>query len=124
MRTLVFILAALVLGPYAVAEDESQPIRFIIFNRLGPNFSEKTRETEAEALRQHVVLYRRLAREGIIEFGGRLEGEPALGISVTRPGVHRDQLLELLEESAITKGLIETEIREMEVQLPAPEEVG
>lgn len=87
----------------------------MVFNRPGPNWHRRA-EFAADAA-EHRNIYVRLADRGDILAGGRLEGDPAVGISIFRPGIaERDIRPQLENDRLVREGVIAIEFRMLALQ--------
>lgn len=123
MHTYILITLALMAGaPLAAqtakpAEPAAQPeSHLVVFNRLGPSFA-RMQELRDAAL-AHQKLYRDFAAQGKIIAGGRMTGEPVLGLSVFAADVDKAQIRRMLEgDPAVKAGIVAIEFREWQLQM-------
>ncbi|WP_374469535.1 hypothetical protein [Phenylobacterium sp.] len=108
---------AIALGVLAAPAAAAPPTtHLVVFNRPGPNFARAADLRDAALA--HQALYRRLAAEGKIVAGGRMEGEPALGLSVFAPDIDPQEMRRLLtEDLAVKAGLVAIEFRDWQLQM-------
>ncbi len=121
---LVLALAIGAVAAPAAAQPAAKPApapaagatHLVVFNRLGPNAARMNELREAALA--HRQLYVRLADEGKLIAGGRMSGEPVLGLSVFASNVDKAQVRALLEnDPAVKAGIVEIEFREWQLQM-------
>lgn len=122
MRLLI-ALALLAAAPVAAQTSvpAANPTHFVVFNRQGPNFAKAQADpTMRETLLAHRRLYLDLADDGRLIAGGRMDGNPVLGISVFRSDVDRAAIKAMLEaDPAVKAGIVAVEFREWQMQMGA-----
>jgi len=109
---------ALAAASTAVAQPvaPSEPTHFVVFNRPGPNFARAAEMREAAIA--HTKLYRELAAKGKIIAGGRMSGDPVMGLSVFAAGTDRSRMRALLEaDPAVKAGIVVLEFRDWTIQM-------
>lgn len=116
MKLLALILLALVAAVLPAQSPAPAAENLVVLHTLGPNWAK--RAEFSDALRAHQRMYQDLARAGDILFGGRLQGEPVLGISVFRSNIDRAEIAERLRrDPSVVAGVIALEFRVWEMQL-------
>ena len=119
MRLLIAI-ALLAAAPAAaqMAAPAANPTHFVVFNRPGPNFDKARDPAMRETIMAHYRLYRGMADDGRIIAGGRMAGEPVIGLSVFRADVDRAAIKAMLEaDPSVKAGITAIEFREWEMQM-------
>lgn len=119
----VLISLALLAGAPLAAQAVKSPApaapaetHLVVFNRPGPAFARAQELREAAIA--HQKLYRDFAAQGKIIAGGRMTGEPVLGLSVFAADVDKAQIRSALENDAAVKaGIVAIEFREWQLQM-------
>jgi hypothetical protein len=116
MKNFVPILLTLILLALQVYAKEPPVENLVVLHTAGPNW--KMRAEHTKALQEHGKIYQELARKGDILFGGRLQGEPVLGMSVFRSDIDREKVsAELKLDPSVVAGVITLEFRVWQTQL-------
>ena len=119
MRLLIAL--ALLAAVPAVAQTPApaaKPTHFVVFNRPGPNFAKAQDPAMRETILAHYRLYRGLADDGRLIAGGRMNGDPVLGLSVFAADVDRAAIRAMLEaDPGVKAGITAIEFREWEMQM-------
>jgi hypothetical protein len=119
MRLLVML--ALLAATPAIAQTPvpaAKATHLVVFNRPGPNFAKAQDPAMRETILAHYRLYRRLADDGRLIAGGRMHGDPVLGLSVFAADVDRAAIRAMLEaDPGVKAGITVIEFREWEMQM-------
>jgi YCII-related domain len=121
MRLLI-ALAVFAAAPAAAqtSTPAANPTHFVVFNRPGPNFDKARDPAMRETIMAHYRLYRGMADDGRIIAGGRMAGDPMIGLSVFRADVDRAAIKAILEaDPSVKAGITAVEFREWEMQMGA-----
>ena len=119
---LFIALALLAAAPVAAQTPApaANPTHFVVFNRPGPNFDKARDPAMREPIMAHYRLYRGMADDGRIIAGGRMAGDPVIGLSVFRADVDRAAIRAMLEaDPSVKAGITAIEFREWEMQMGA-----
>jgi hypothetical protein len=121
MRLPLIALALFAAAP-AVAQTPppkpANPTHFVVFNRPGPNFAKAQDPAMRETIMAHYRLYRGMADDGRIIAGGRMAGDPVIGLSVFAADVDRAAIRAMLEaDPSVKAGITAIEFREWEMQM-------
>lgn len=119
---LVIALALLAAVP-AVAQTPAPAAKashFVVFNRPGPNFAKAQDPAMRDTVLAHYRLYRGLADDGRLIAGGRMDGDPVIGLSVFAADVDRAAIKAMLEaDPGVKAGITMVEFREWQMQMGA-----
>lgn len=111
-------LALLAAVPAVAQAPAARPTHLVVFNRPGPNFAKAQDPAMRETILAHHRLYRGLADDGRLIAGGRMNGDPVLGLSVFAADVDRTAIRAMLEaDPGVKAGITAIEFREWEMQM-------
>ena len=121
MRSLIALLALLLIAVPAMAEERAPPeTRVVIIHHRGPAWDASKPFLEQEGLQAHIDYYRGLVQSGKLAMGGPFLDDSG-GMMVSQPGADLQTLTDFAQgDPAVKSGLLVAEIHPWMTAMKAP----